>query len=88
MVSSSRARRAVAATVVAAAVASIGAAAAEAGTVTLTDDSAADFAPGARTDTVVRPLGSVEIAPALEEQFDALPAGVGLRRVEARAARR
>jgi hypothetical protein len=77
MVSSSRARRGVAAAVVAAAVASMGAASAEAKTVTVTDDSAADFAQGTMTDTVARPGGAVEIAPVLDEPFDggALPTG-------------
>jgi hypothetical protein len=78
MVSSTRARRAVAAAVVAAAVASVGAASAEAKTVTVTDDTAAEFAQGTPGDgTVVRAPGSVEIAPAMEEPFDgtSLPAG-------------
>jgi hypothetical protein len=77
MVSSSRARRAVVAAVLAAAVASIGAASAEAKTVTVTDDAADEFAQGTLNDTVVRTPGAVEIAPALEEPFDgsSLPAG-------------
>jgi hypothetical protein len=75
MVSSSRARRGVAAAVVAAAVASMGAASAEAKTVTVTDDSAADFAQGTQSSTVVRSPGSVELARTLEERFDGAPAG-------------
>jgi hypothetical protein len=77
MLGSSRTRRAVTAALVTAAVASIGAAAAEAKTVTVTDDTAADFAQGTQSDTVVRTDGAVEIAPALEEAFGgtSLPAG-------------
>jgi hypothetical protein len=77
MVSSSRARRAVAAAVLAAAVASIGAASAQAKTVTVTDDTAADFAQGTPAGTVVGTAGAVEIARTLNEQFDGagLPTG-------------
>ena len=77
MLSSTKARRTVTTAVVTAAVASIGATAAEAKVVTVSDDAAAEFAQGTLTDTVVRAPGSVELARTLEEQFDgtALPAG-------------
>jgi hypothetical protein len=81
MSSRGRARRAVKAAVMAAAVASVSAATADAKVVTVTDDTAAQFLLGTQTSTVVRPLigedGAVELARTLEEQFNGtgLPTG-------------
>ena len=77
MLSSSRTRRIVTAALVAAAVGPLGAASAGASTVTVSDDTVAQFSAGTPSDTVVRADGAVELARTLEETFDAaaLPAG-------------
>jgi hypothetical protein len=74
MLSRARTRRIVTAALVAAAVGPLGAASASASTVTLSDDTAADFSAGTPTE-MARPDGSVEIARTLDDTFDgaALP---------------
>ncbi len=75
--SRSRGRQAVTAVVVAATVASIGATAAQAKTVTVTDDTSADFTAATHTGTKVLPEGSVVLSRAVDNTFDSatLPAG-------------